>query len=167
MSSPQHPFGDPYPQTGGEPGDISDTSDIALRSATSPSGTDGGSDASSAAARLLEKTARETDQWREDARAEAAATLSAARDEAAQVVRAAREEAERLVAAAREEADRAVNDARVEAYRVREQTNAARQGHEEDIARLQQVATQHRERLRQHLTEMLGQVDSAPGGEGQ
>ena len=103
-----------------------------------PSGPDG----SQAAARLLEMTARETDRWRSEARGEAAAIL----------------------AGAREEAERTVNDARVEAYRVREETTAVRKAHEEEIARLQQVATEHRERLRQHLNEMLDQVDSSHGG---
>jgi len=55
------------------------------------------------------------------------------------------------------------NDARVEAYRVRQETTALRKRHDDDIARLEKVATEHRERLRHHLTEMLDRVDSAPG----
>lgn len=54
-----------------------------------------GSDTSQAAARLLEMTARETDQWRADARREAAVIVAAARTEAADLVRAAHEEADR------------------------------------------------------------------------
>jgi cell division septum initiation protein DivIVA len=113
------------------------------------SGTGDGPDGSHAAARLLAMTARETDQWRSEARSEAAA-----------IVAGAREEAERLVASARDEAAQTTNEARVEAYRVREETTALRKRHDEDIARLEQVANEHRELLRHHLTEMLDRVDS-------
>ena len=91
----------------------------------------GSDDASegSAAARLLEMTARETDQWRADARSEA----------------------EAIVREARAEAERVVGEARVEAYRVRQ-----------EVARLEELATEHRDGMRRHLTEMLEQVD-APG----
>ncbi|MDH2416286.1 hypothetical protein [Nocardioides sp. CER19] len=116
---------------------------------------------SQAAARLLEITARETDQWRSDARSEAAAIVADARNEAAAIVRAAREESERLVSSARDKGAEMTNEARVEAYRVRQETTALRKRHEEDVARLEQVATEHREGLRQHLTEMLGRVDAA------
>src|SRR5690349_16071835 len=101
-----------------------------------PHSSHGAQDAS-AAARLLEITARETDQWRADARSEAASIVAAARTESDGLVRAAREEAERLVSAAQEEAARTTNDARVEAYRVREETSAVRRRHDEDIARLE------------------------------
>lgn len=104
-----------------------------------------GEDGSPSAARLLEMTARETDRWR-----------SEARDESAAIVQAARDEAERLVAAARKEAEQTTNDARVEAYRVRESTT-----------RLEQVETDTRERLRQHLTDMLAQVDATSPDAGQ
>jgi hypothetical protein len=89
MSISEHTFGDPYPGTGG--------------------------DAGKAAARLLEKTAQETDQWR------------------------------------------------AEAYRVREETAAVRKRSEEDVAHLQQVASDHRDRLRQHLSELLDRVETVPG----
>lgn len=91
----------------------------------------------SAAARLLEITARETDQWRADARNEADAVVTAARRESEELLRAARAEAERVVA-----------DARAEAYRVRE-----------EIAELEGVANEQRERMRRHLTEMLDRID--------
>lgn len=110
--------------------------------------TDDGSAGAHAAAQLLEKTARETDRWRAEATDEATVIVATAREEAAQLVRAAREEAEHLVASAR-----------VEASRVREAMAAARRRDEEEIARLDQVADAHRERLRQHLTEMLDLVD--------
>jgi cell division septum initiation protein DivIVA len=129
-----------------------------------PSSSTGG-DGSQAAARLLELTAREADQWRADAKSEAAAIVAAARDEAAKVVRAARDEAERLVATAKEEGAQITNDARVEAYRVREETTALRKRQEEHVARLEQLATEQRELLRHHLTEMLGRVDSLSSGD--
>jgi cell division septum initiation protein DivIVA len=122
-------------------------------------------DSSPAAARLLAITARETDQWREEARSEAAAVVAGAREEAAEIVRAAREEAERLVSSAREQAAQTVNDARVEAYRVREETTAVRKRHDEEVAALQHLANDHRARLRQHLTDLLERVDATPGSD--
>jgi cell division septum initiation protein DivIVA len=141
------------------------------RSGTSP---DGVAEASSSAVRLLEMTARDTEQWRSEARSEAEAVVAAAREEAATVVtearataaklvRDAREEAERLQESARSEAAETVNDARVEAYRVREETTGLRKRHDEEIAHLQQVASEHKEQLRRHLTDMLEQVESTPG----
>jgi flagellar biosynthesis/type III secretory pathway protein FliH len=130
------------------------------RPGTSP---DGVAEASPSAARLLEMTARDTDQWRAEAKAEAEAVVAAARDEAATLVRDAREEAERLRESARSEAAETVNDARVEAYRVREETTGLRKRHDEEIAHLQQVASEHKEQLRRHLTDMLEQVESTPG----
>jgi hypothetical protein len=122
-----------------------------------------GRDGSQAAARLMEITARETEQWRADAKSEADAVVARARQEAADLVRAAREEAERLVTSAREEAAQVSNDARVEAYRVREETAATRKRRDEEIAQLEQQANDHRELMRRHLTEMLDRVNSAPG----
>lgn len=121
----------------------------------------------SAAARLLEMTARETDRWRAEAKDEAAAVVAGGHDEAAGLVRTAREEADRLVAAAREEAARILDDARVEARRAHDEAVAARAHHEEDVARLERLASDHREHLRRHLTQMLDQVDAPPGSTGQ
>lgn len=153
MSINDHSSSDPHATAGADLGD-----DTATRAAVP-----GQSDGSQAAARLLEMTAREIDQWRAEAKQEAAGIVSAASDEAAAVVRAAREEAGRLVAAAQEQAAQAVDDARVEAYRVREESTAERRRQDEEIARLQQVATEHRQRLRHHLNDMLDQVDAVPG----
>ncbi|GCD91485.1 hypothetical protein [Nocardioides sp. LS1] len=138
MSINAHAYSDPHPA----PGDVPDSSP--------------------AAARLLEMTARETDQWRSEARSEAATIVAGARDEAAELVRAAREEAEALVASARKEAAQTLRDARAEASRVQKETTASRERHEGVIADLQQAATEHREKLREHLTDMLDRVDSAP-----
>jgi cell division septum initiation protein DivIVA len=148
-----HTYGDPNSGTGGVSGNDP------ARPASPRSGPDG----SPAAARLLEMTARETDQWRSEAKSEAAAIVASAREEAAKLVRAAREEAGRLAASAQDEAAKTVNDARVEAYRVREETTAIRKRHDEDIAHLQHLATEHREQLRHHLTHMLDRVDASPG----
>jgi cell division septum initiation protein DivIVA len=95
---------------------------------------------SPSAARLLEMTARDTDQWRSDARAEAAEIVAAARDEADALVRSAQREAADLVEAARLEAARA----------------------ETEVARLQQVAADHAQHLRHHLNDVLDRLDSAP-----
>ena len=135
MSINAHTYGDRYSGAGGDLGSDS------ARHAEPPTDPD----RSPAAARLLEMTARETDQWRSEAKGEAAAILAGAREEAAKLLRAAREEAERLVTAARDKAEQTVNDARVEAYRVREERTGLRTRGEEDLARLQQVATDHRE----------------------
>lgn len=96
------------------------------------------SDPSAAAARLLALTARDTDQWRAEARTEADTVVSAAREEAAEIVR-----------AAREEADRMMNDARVETYREREKAT-----------KIRQTADEHREHMRTHLAEMLERVEA-------
>jgi cell division septum initiation protein DivIVA len=149
MSVNAYGYGDPNSGTGDHIGGGAGQGTVRP---TSPSGPSDGPDGSQAAARLLEMTARETDQWRSEARSEAAA-----------IVAGAREEAERLVASARDEAAQTTNEARVEAYRVREETTALRRRHDEDIARLEQVATEHRELLRHHLTEMLDRVDSDLG----
>ena len=160
MSINADTYGDPYSESGSTTGDGG-------RPPTRLNGSGDGSDGSHAAARLLEMTARETDQWRADARSEAAVIVTAARTESAEIVRAAREEAERLVTAAREEAERTAHDARVEAHQVREETSAARRHHDEEIARLRETATEHREQLRRHLTDMLDRVDSTPGDSSQ
>ena len=162
MSITEHTYDDPHSGTGGG-GTGNDTSPPEAPR----SGPDGVPNSSSAAARLLAMTAHETDQWRSEAKSEAAAVVAGAREECAKLVRAAREEAERLVASARDEAAQTVNDARVEAYRVREETTAVRKRHDEDIAHLQQVATNHIEQLRHHLADMLDRVNSTPGGSSQ
>jgi len=161
MSINAHGYGDPDSGTGG------DTGNGTARPAAPRRDPEDVPDSSSAAARLLEMTAHETDQWRAEAKSEAAAIVAGAREEATTIVRAAGEEAERLVASARDEAAQTVNDARDEAHRVREATTAVRKRHDEDIAHLQQLATEHREQLRHHLTDMLDRIDSTPGDSNQ
>jgi len=144
-------------------GESADTGTGTVRPLRPRSAPDSAPDSSPAAARLLEMTARETDQWRTEARSEADAIVAGAREEAARLVQAARTESERLVTSAQEKASETVNDARVEAYRVREKSTAARKRNEEEIAQLEQLATQHRAQLRGHLTKMLDEVDSTSG----
>ena len=102
----------------------------------------GANDPSAAAARLLAITARDTDQWRAEARSEADAVVAAAREEAAEIVRAAREEAEKMT-----------NDARVETYRERERAT-----------KIRQLSSEHREQMKTHLNEMLERVEAVPDG---
>ena len=117
---------------------------------------------SPSAARLLEMTARDTDQWRSDARAEAAEIVAAAQDEADALVRSAREEATSMVEAARREAARTVDEARATADGVQAESEKQRTRGETEVARLQQVAADHTQHLRRHLNDMLERLDSAP-----
>ena len=106
---------------------------------------------SPSAARLLEMTARDTDQWRSDARAEAA-----------QIVAAAQQEAVALVESAQREAARTVGEAQAAADEVRTRTKEQRTQGEAEVARLEQVAADHAQVLRRHLNDMLDRLDSAP-----
>lgn len=126
-----------------------------------PGGPADGQDGSLAAIRLLEMTARDTDRWRSEARTEAAALVAEAREESAELVRVARDEAARTLTSAREEADRTTATARDEASQVQEESAALRKRHDEDVKHLEQMALDHKTRLRAHLTEMLAQVDTA------
>ena len=128
------------------------------------------------AARLLEMTARETDRWRAEAkeeaesvvaeaRVEATSIVTEARSEAARMVREARIESERLREEAEKQAAETMNDARVDAYRVREEASGLRKKHEDEIAALRQVATEHKEQLRRHLAEMMERVEATPAAE--
>ena len=114
---------------------------------------------SPSAARLLEMTARETDQWRSDARAEAAEIVASAREEAEDLLRAAQQEAAELVEAARADAARSADKARAAADVVRAESEGKRVEAQAEVDRLQQVASDHETQLRQHLTEMLERLD--------
>ncbi|MBD3924360.1 hypothetical protein IEZ26_07010 [Nocardioides cavernae] len=107
-------------------------------------------------------TARDTDQWRSDARAEAAKIVAAARDEADALVRSAQGEATGMVEAARLEAARTVDEARATADGVQAESEKQRTRGETEVARLQQVAADHAQHLRRHLSDMLDRLDSAP-----
>lgn len=117
---------------------------------------------SPSAARLLEMTARDTDQWRSDARAEAAEIVAAAREEAGALMRSAQREAESVVQAARLEAARTTDEAQTTAEEVRAETARQRTRAEAEVARLQQLAADHAQHLREHLNDVLDRLDSAP-----
>ncbi len=138
----------------GEPQD-SATGEVGVPGPRSPS-----------AARLLELTARETDQWRADAKDEAAAIVAAAREEASELVRSAQRESERLVEDARMEAARTLDEARATADDERARTEEQRMRNAAEVARLQQVASEHSDHLRRHLNDVLGRLDGlgSPSG---
>ena len=115
---------------------------------------------SPSAARLLEMTARDTDQWRSDARTEAAQIVAAAREEAGALVGSAQREAERMIDAARREAARTVGEAQAAAEDVRTRTEEQRTHGETEVARLQQLAADHAQHLRRHLNDMLDRLDT-------
>ena len=117
---------------------------------------------SPSAARLLEMTARDTDQWRSDARAEAAEVVAKARQEAESLLRTAQREATNMVEAARIEAARTGEEARSAADGVRAESEKQRVDAEAEVARLQQVAADHSRHLRRHLNGVLDQLDSVP-----
>jgi cell division septum initiation protein DivIVA len=119
---------------------------------------------SPSAARLLEMTARDTDRWRSDARAEAAAIVAAAREEADALVHSAQREVERMVDAARREAARTVGEAQATAEDVRTRLEEQRTQGETEVARLQQLAADHAQHLRRHVNDVLDRLDSAPAG---
>jgi cell division septum initiation protein DivIVA len=108
---------------------------------------------SQAVAHLLERAALDAEQW-----------LSEARSEADALVDEARAEAERVVRAGRDEADAVLGEARAEAERVRAELDEAKRRHEADVAQLERLATEHRQHLRQHLIDLLEQVDRQPDG---
>jgi len=108
-------------------------------------------DPSQAAAHLLEMAARDAEQWRSEATTEAAALVDDARAEAERLVQAGREEAEALVDAARSEAEQ-----------VRAEQEESARAHQAEVAELQRLATEHRGRLRQHLTDLLERVGGEP-----
>ena len=108
-------------------------------------GTDAGpalstADSSDAAARLLEIAARNADELLDGARAEA----------------------DELKRVAREEADRLLTAARSEAQQLRDELEEERAHRSAEIARLQQLEEEHRERVRRQLKELLAQVEGDP-----
>lgn len=114
---------------------------------------------SPSAARLLEMTARDTDQWLSDARAEAAEVVAKARQEAETLLRTAQREATNMVESARVEAARTDEEAQAAADGVRAESEKQRVEAEAEVARLQQVATDHAQHLRQHLNDMLERLE--------
>ncbi|CAM3860562.1 hypothetical protein NOZE110980_18270 [Nocardioides zeicaulis] len=118
---------------------------------------------SPSAARLLEMTARETDRWRADARAEADGIVAAAKEEADALVRAAQREVDGILDEARQTAARTVADARANADSLHAESAQQRAEAESEVARLRQVADEHSDVLRRHLHEVLERLDSGLG----
>ena len=112
------------------------------------------------AARLLEMTARDTEQWRSDARAEAAEIVAAAREEAGGLVRSAQREAEAMLETARLAAARTVDEAQATADDVRTEAEKQRAHGASEVARLERLAAESSEHLRRHLNDMLDRLDS-------
>jgi cell division septum initiation protein DivIVA len=83
-------------------------------------------------------------------------------DAAARLLEVAALNADELLTEAKAEADRLVAAARAEAERLRADLEAKRAQHRAEIARLEQVEQEHRERVRRHLTDMLAQIDARP-----
>lgn len=118
------------------------------------------------ATRLLEMTARDTDRWREDARAEAAQVVADAREKADALLRTAQRQADGLVETAERDAHRILAEARAEADEVRTETDRQRSAGEAEVARLQQVAADHSHQLRQHLNDVLDSLEGGPAPQG-
>jgi len=95
-------------------------------------------DAASAAARLLEIAALNADQLLAEAQSEA----------------------DQMKADARNESDQVLSEARSEAEKVRAELEVSRNQANEELARLRQTEQEHRDRMRNHLHEMLAKVDA-------
>lgn len=102
----------------------------------------GAGDSSRAAARLLEVAARNAEELLVEAKAEA----------------------EQVTASAREEAEQLLRTARAEAQRVRDELEQTRDQYSAEVTRLEQLERDHRDRMRQHLTELLTQIEADPPG---
>jgi cell division septum initiation protein DivIVA len=121
-------------------------------------------DSSRAAARLLEVAARNADELLGEATAEAASLVATARAEADQLAAASRAQAEGLTTSARAEADQLLAAARTEAERVQSELEEKRAAQTAEIARLELLEQEHRERMRRYLTQLLKQMEPTPAG---
>ena len=142
-------------------------------------------DGTRAAARLLEIAARNADELLDEARAEATSIVTAAQTDADQLTasseaqaneltESAGAEADRVLAAAHTEADRVqaelqqtreVQTAELEQYRTTVLSELAERKNslEAEVARLEQLEEEHRNRMRDYLTQQLAQLDATPG----
>jgi cell division septum initiation protein DivIVA len=96
------------------------------------------SSSATAAARLLEIAARNADQLLTEAQAEA----------------------NEMKASARVEADEVLTEARTEAERVRSELEQSRTEANDEIAKLRDTEKAHRDRMRDHLHELLAKVEA-------
>ena len=136
---------------------------------------------SRAAARLLEIAARNSDELLEEAKAEAATMMAAAHAGADQLTATSHATADQLMTSARAEADQVRAAARTEAERVHAELDHARTQQtteldrhrttvlsevaerqtalEAEVTRLQQLDHDHRDRMRDYLTQQLAQIE--------
>jgi cell division septum initiation protein DivIVA len=77
----------------------------------------------------------------------------------------AKSEADQLMAATREQADQLLAAARTQAQQVRTDLEETRAQLQAEIARLEQLEHESRDRIRQYLTEVLAQIDKSPPAE--
>jgi cell division septum initiation protein DivIVA len=101
-----------------------------------------------AAGRLQEIAARDAEAWRVEAREEADQLVAAGREQAAQLVSEAEARAAELLAEAQAEADR-----------LRAEVEMARREHAAELDRSTAATGERRQRLRDEVTTLLGQVD--------
>jgi cell division septum initiation protein DivIVA len=85
--------------------------------------------------------------------------LEVAASNADKLVDDAKAEAERLTSSARTEAAGLLAEARDEAARVRIELNEVRVQRYDEITRLRMVEQQHRDRMRDHLNEVLARIE--------
>jgi cell division septum initiation protein DivIVA len=135
----------------------------------------------SAVARLLEIAAHNADELLGEARAEAASIVAKAHSDADRLTGVSQAEADQLRSSARAEADRVLAAAQEEAERVHAELEQTRAAHnveldrhrrtvlgdlaeqqaavEAEVARLQQLERDHRDRMRGYLTQQLEQLE--------
>ena len=90
--------------------------------------------------------------------------LELAARNADELVAEAEAEAEQVRQDARGEADRVLGEARAEAERVRAELETTRADLTAEIDRLCETEQQHRNRMREHLHDMLSRVDASEVG---
>jgi len=138
-------------------------------------------DGTSAVARMFEIATRNADELLGEARAEAASIVAKAQSDADQLTASSQAQADQLRASASAEADRVLAAAHAEAERVhaeleqtRAEQNAELERHrttvlgdlaeqqgalEAEVARLEQLEQDHRDRMRSYLTQQLAQIE--------
>ena len=110
------------------------------------------------------ETATESDAATEPTKPTASAVerlLEIATRNADELMAEAEAEADRMTSAAREEAEQMRSDAQSEAEQARAELEESRKKGNDEIARLLETEQEHRDRLREHLNEMLARVEAA------
>ena len=119
-------------------------------------------DHSAAAVRVLEMATRSADELVVEAKAEAASLVATAQADADQLAAASQDEADKLTASARAEADQILAAARAEAEKVTAELEEQRTERTAEINRLQRLEQDHRDRMRDHLSTLMKQIDPNP-----